>query len=66
MTEFRLSDYNNDLSEEDCPDNDMDFIRTKYVKEFIRLLKVSLNKISAGDQNIMLIEIDKLAGDELL
>ena len=69
MTEFRLSDYNNDLSEEDCPDNDMDFIRTKYVKEFIRLLKEEFspqNNSRKFSQEEIKERIDKLAGDELL
>jgi len=46
--------------------DDKEFVSVENIKEFIQLLKVSLNKISAGDQNIMLIEINKLTGDKLL
>ena len=48
MKEFKLSDFNNDLSEEDCPTSDYDFIRTKHVKEFIKEVK---EKIFEAQEN---------------
>ncbi len=58
MSKFKLSLWNNDLSEEDeFKSHDYDFIRTRYVKEFIRLLKEEFPQ--AYQQN----KIDELTGD---